>query len=45
MSKVLILNGSISEIPIIQKAKAMGHYVVTRGKVKIMYETRTFPLL
>ena len=31
MSKVLILNGSISEIPIIQKAKAMGHYVVTTG--------------
>ncbi len=29
--KVLILNGSISEVPLIQEAKKLGYYVVTSG--------------
>lgn len=33
MKKVLILNGSINEVPIIQKAKEMGLYVVTTGNM------------
>ena len=31
MEKVLILNGSLSEIPLIEKAKQLGYYVVTSG--------------
>lgn len=31
MDKILILNGKISDIPVIQKAKEMGFYVVTTG--------------
>ena len=31
MKKVLVLNGSFCEQPIIEKAKEMGHYVVTTG--------------
>lgn len=31
--KILILNGSISELPIIQKAKEMGFYVYTTGNM------------
>lgn len=31
MEKVLILNGSLSEIPLIEKAKELGYYVVTSG--------------
>lgn len=31
MKKLLILNGSFCELPIIQKAKEMGYYVVTTG--------------
>lgn len=31
--KILILNGSFSELTIIQKAKAMGYYVVTTGNM------------
>jgi biotin carboxylase len=31
MKKILILNGSFCEEPIIKKAKDMGHYVVTTG--------------
>lgn len=33
MKKVLILNGSFCELPIIQKAKEMGYYVVTTGNM------------
>ncbi|MBR6400971.1 MAG: ATP-grasp domain-containing protein [Firmicutes bacterium] len=33
MKKILILNGTISEIPIIKKAQAMGFYVVTSGNM------------
>lgn len=32
-SKILILNGTISEIPIIQKAQEMGFHVVTTGNM------------
>ncbi len=31
--KILILNGTISEIPIIKTAQEMGHYVVTSGNM------------
>ena len=31
MKKVLVLNGSFCEKPIIEKAKEMGYYVVTTG--------------
>lgn len=31
MKKLLILNGSISEIPLIDKAKELGYYVITSG--------------
>lgn len=31
MKKLLILNGSFCELPIIQKAKEMGYYVITTG--------------
>ena len=31
MKKVLVLNGSVCEEPIIKKAKEMGYYVVTTG--------------
>ena len=31
MKKILVLNGSFCEQPIIEKAKEMGHYVVTTG--------------
>lgn len=31
MKKIIILNGSISDLPIIQKAKEMGYYVITTG--------------
>lgn len=31
MKKVLILNGSLSEIPLIEKAKQLGYHVVTSG--------------
>ena len=33
MKKILVLNGTISEIPIIQKAQEMGFYVVTTGNM------------
>ncbi len=33
MKKILILNGTISEIPIIRKAQEMGFYVVTTGNM------------
>ena len=33
MKKILILNGTISEIPIIKKAQEMGFYVVTTGNM------------
>ena len=33
MKKILILNGTISEIPIIKKAQEMGLYVVTTGNM------------
>ncbi len=33
MKKILILNGTISEIPIIRKAQEMGFYVVTSGNM------------
>ncbi len=33
MKKILILNGTISEIPIIKKAQEMGFYVVTSGNM------------
>lgn len=33
MKKILILNGTISEIPIIKAAQSMGHYVVTSGNM------------
>ncbi|HOR22375.1 MAG TPA: ATP-grasp domain-containing protein [Ruminococcus sp.] len=33
MKKILILNGTISEIPIIKKAQGMGLYVVTSGNM------------
>lgn len=31
--RILILNGSFCELPIIQKAKEMGHYVITTGNM------------
>lgn len=31
MDKILVLNGKISDIPIIEKAKEMGFYVITTG--------------
>jgi len=31
MKKILMLNGSFCELPIIEKAKSMGYYVVTTG--------------
>lgn len=33
MKKILILNGTISEIPIIEEAQRMGYYVVTTGNM------------
>lgn len=33
MKKILILNGTISEIPIIMQAKEMGYFVVTSGNM------------
>ena len=33
MKKVLILNGSFCEVPIIKKAKELGYYVVTTGNM------------
>ena len=33
MKKILVLNGTISEIPIIKKAQEMGYYVVTSGNM------------
>lgn len=33
MKKILILNGTISEIPIIKKAQEMGFYVITSGNM------------
>ncbi len=33
MKKILILNGTISEIPIIRKARELGFYVVTTGNM------------
>lgn len=33
MEKIIILNGTISEIPIIKKAKEMGYYVITTGNM------------
>lgn len=33
MEKILVLNGTISEIPIIQKTKELGYYVITTGNM------------
>lgn len=33
MKRILILNGTISEIPIIKKAQEMGYYVITTGNM------------
>lgn len=37
MKKVLILNGSISEAPIIEEAKRLGFYVITSGNMPELY--------
>lgn len=33
MKKILILNGSFCELPVIQKAKELGYYVITTGNM------------
>lgn len=33
MEKIIVLNGTISEIPIINRAKEMGYYVITTGNM------------
>ena len=33
MKKILVLNGTISEVPIIKKAQEMGFYVITTGNM------------
>lgn len=36
MKRILILNGSFCELPLIQEAKEMGHYVITTGNMPLL---------
>ena len=40
MKKVLILNGSFCEVPIIKKAKELGYYVVTTGNMPNLVDSQ-----